>query len=223
MSLEHKVRQIIKRTSVSGDGNSALAFTWAARPLAGIAAGLAGRVTDVGLSPGAPVVWDGAKWVLSSPIELLAASSGDGASSTAEQILRQITVPAGLLRACRSLTVQAMLGKTGTTGTLTPRVRIGAAGTLADATNPVATSVAATNLTASFQFGYFVENATTLRRMGSYGGSAFLWGNPSSSAYPEELIVADVDTNALIFSASMQAASAADIVRVNRFSVTLLP
>lgn len=146
-----------------------------------------------------------------------------GLAQTAEQILDQVAIPAGTLGVNGDV-LEVVLGleKTADSETLTARLRLGAAGTTADAQLD-SSSVLSTTLRSFGSVMYFRRvSATSVVRLGSAATSGFPM-SAASAGVNSAVTVANLDTTALIFSASVALSVGAATPTLQSFIVRKVP
>lgn len=150
---------------------------------------------------------DGTAWRLVAPSDLLVdLTPVTGIANTSEQILKQLAIPAGLLRALRYFSVKVLYAKSGTSETATLRARLGTAGTTSDtAIMSNNATLASTNRAATVEGSFFAASATQLRGLGrdSASGNGGFPSGATSVVYPVNVTVADMAANALTLSLSL--------------------
>lgn len=207
---------------------SGASSTWAARG-SGSVVGEIKRITDVGPTGGTRMMWDGTYWRLIAPLDIIFDTTlATGTASTSEQILKQATIPAGLLRAGRTFVIRTVWAKDGTTDAYSnARIRIGAAGTTADALLWNIALLTAGNRSGATDLWLFPSSATQLRVFANQniGTNAIVsWPNGGSAvAYPTNTTISDIDANALVVSASVQMAGTSNLGQVAHLAVELRP
>ncbi len=117
---------------------------------------------DVIYYPGAGFITAGNS--VSSASRIL--SSVTPSVGTSEQILHSAPFPAGSVRDFERLHISGAIAKSGTTDTPAIRIRIGNAGTTADAAVFTSTAMGASNPVAAFNAIYMMDGATTLKSLG---------------------------------------------------------
>lgn len=178
---------------------------WASLPPAASWNGMVVPLLDFATRP--LVRSDGTAWRLLAPSDLVVDFTPvTGIANTSEQILKQVTIPAGLLRALRYFSVRALFAKSGTSETATFRARLGTAGTTSDQSiMSNNSSLASTNRSATVDGPFFAASATQLRgvsRDSSFGSGSFNAG-ATSVVYPVNYTIANMDSNVLTLSLSL--------------------
>lgn len=200
-------------------------FTWSSRPTSAQSGAIA-RITDIGPASGTYVSWDGTYWRVIAPTDIVFdLSSQDAASlSTAEQIIKQANIPAGLLRVGRSFNVRWLIGKSGTVDAATAtRLRLGLNGTTADAQIVSFALPASGNRSASTEFVFAITSATQLRILSHQNGNGAWVAGGSGAAYPTNVSISDVDANAIKISCSMQMAGTTDTGQIHHLIISANP
>ena len=197
------------QASVSGDvlNFSALASIISPTP------GQRARVVAPVMSGGLPYTnwfYDGAVWRLAGVQDLFVdASPSVGIASTAEQILKQVTVDPGVLLALRYFTIRTVVAKSGITDAMSVfRIRCGANGTISDLTLLADTALTAANRQRANELPLFATSPTVVRHYtnGFGGGTA---QSLTSQAYPAQATVASM-LSAVKISFSAQMAGTTD-------------
>jgi len=189
------------------------AYTWAVRPDATLAAANSRWLcTD----------WRcefirnaaGTGWELMGPAHLLLdlAAPVTGSLSASEQILKQYTIPAGLLASLRYFSVNALWSAAGTTDTATVRLKLGLTGTTADNQIMSSGNMTAANGVFATESMFFASSATQLRLLTGSNATGFGASASSISSFspPQNIGISDSGANALILSATAQMAGATD-------------
>lgn len=158
VGLTASTYQDFAKTSESGIGS----YTFATLPSASANSGRVAVVTDIGYGGS---LWrsNGATWEPTSAIDLRKASGTINCpAGTAEGVRDQILIPGGLLKVGSVLDVEGMVTKSGATEGLSLYVRIGSAGTVADAAVLSSTSmITNTNRTSRFTIPIRLAGATS--------------------------------------------------------------
>lgn len=182
----------IFRSLVSGDvlNFSALASIISPTP------GQRARVVAPVMSGGIPYThwfYDGVAWRLDGPQDLfIDASPSVGIASTAEQILRQVTVDPGVLLALRYFTIRTVVAKSGITDAMSAyRVRFGANGTTSDFTLLGDAALTAANRQRANEIPLFATSPTVLRHYTNGFGTGTAQ-SAVSQAYPSQVTVANM-------------------------------
>lgn len=130
-------------------------------------------------------VHDGSVWRLDGPQDLLVDTTPTvpAGGGTAEQVLRSIALPAGLLASLRYMRVAMVMGKSASTETGTVRLRLGSAGTTADVSVGQA-SYAAGNRQLSICHEGFASASTQWRAKVNGFVAPVSGGYGTSSIYP---------------------------------------
>lgn len=198
--------------------------TWAARG-AGNFVGEQKRMTDIGPSPGAVMIWNGTYWRLVGKTFLLADTTlVTSPADTAENILKQYTLPAGILRAGTRLSVQALLGRTGVTDTQTNKLRFGVLGTTSDTTVASSAVLAGGTLRSyAIETLFHVLSATSLTIGGVPNGAGGFANATTAVAGGATLTVADLDVNPLVLTQTMTSVGATNQGQAFQFFVVLEP
>lgn len=215
---DHETRIV----AIEGD-HAGPSSTWAARG-AGSVVGEIKRITDIGPTGGSRMMWNGTYWRLVARTFLsFDTTLASGTASTSEQIIKQVTLPAGILRAGSVLTLLALFAKDGVTDAMTAaRMRIGTAGTTSDAQIYSSNVLGTSSRQLAIPTPLFVSSATQLRVL-SQASTLTFSGAATSTAYPTNIAVSDVDANAFILSATTQMAGTTNLGQVAHLLVELNP
>lgn len=184
------------------------AYTWANRPAAASAGnGAEIVISDVGNVGRTRWRSNGTIWQPAGIQDLwIDTTASSNTSSTTEGLLKQYSVPAGLLTGCRYFVIKALYTKSGTSETATFRARLGTAGTTGDQaiiTNN--STLASTNRAATVEGSFFASSATQLRGLGrdsSFGAGAF-FASSTTSVPPTNATIPNMDSNALTLSLTL--------------------
>lgn len=181
-------------------------IAWASLPAAASWNGMVVPLADFATRP--LVRSDGTAWRLLAPADLLVDFTAvTGVANTSEQILKQIAIPVGLLRALRYFTFKVLYAKSGASETATLRARLGTGGTTSDqAILTNSSTLSSTNRAATAEGSFFASSATQLRGVGrdsSFGVGGFIAGS-TTTTYPTNATVPDMSANALTLSLSLQ-------------------
>lgn len=197
------------QSSVSGDVLNFSALASIISPLPGQRA----RVVAPVMSGGIPYThwfYDGSAWRLDGAQDLLVdASPSVGIASTAEQILKQVTVDPGVLLALRYFTIRTVVAKSGITDAMSAfRVRFGANGTTSDFALLGDSALTAPNRQRATEMPMFATSPTVVRHYtnGFGGGTA---QSLTGQAYPAQTTVASM-LSAVKISFSAQMAGTTD-------------
>lgn len=187
-------------------------------------AGTIALVTDLGQAS-TMFVSNGTYWRVTAPADVsFTSTSANGTLSASDQIIRTVTLPVGILRAGRSFSVKAVFGRAGTTDAATTcTLRLGTAGTTADAAIFSSALLTETNKTLAVSPLFYLTSATNVRLLGSQTGLEDFSGAASTVAYPVDVTVANVDSSTLKLSAGMQMAGTTDLPSVHALILTINP
>jgi hypothetical protein len=185
------------------------------------------RITDVGPTGGTQFRWDGTIWRLTAPMDIVwdITVSVSGTTGVSEQILKQATIPSGLLQAGRTLEIYSLFIKSGTTDSSTTRVRLGTAGTTADAQIFSNQSFPNTGRSITAASTYVLPSTTQIRVASAQNaGAAAPWANASTAtASPVNTTIPDISSNALIVSCTQTMSGSTDTPQVAELFVRLYP
>lgn len=104
-----------------------------------------------------------------------------GVAQTAAQILLAVAIEANLLKG-KVFRVLYTSAKSGTTDTMSPQVRMGAAGTTADATVAAVTAMGASSRSQGNESWFRMASATSTERLGGSGNASFAGASTSAVA-----------------------------------------
>lgn len=209
-------------------------FTWAelqaAYPngggaLAALPAGITAFVSDWGaqFAPNAA----GARWVIRSPMLLYSLTSPAAVNSTSETLVAQPPIPAALLGAGARIRVELSAHDNGTTtSNWTVYLRIGTAGTTADAS--VAPNLDMSNA-AQRSFGYvrdlFVISNTATNLFGvpsTWSGSSPPLSGQSAATRLSNYTIPDLSSSANILSVGVKGSDAVDTLTLHNLQVWIM-
>ena len=207
----------VTRTSVSGAGSFQGAYTWALRPSAAtLGAGVSIFITDYPAGIGSRWISDGTRWRPVGRITVLSKTTlTSGAIQIADQIIGQLgPIPAGML-AGQIFVLRFEFGRNNNTdayGTALS-IRLGTAGTVADATMAVINisslfPAASGFLSSGYENWSRATSATAVARIGAANGGASLILAGSGAALQTPVTVPDMTTSALYISVSTTMATA---------------
>lgn len=217
--------------AVSGAGISEDVADWTAlqaiaSPTSGMRRATTAAITSGGV-PGLRWRHDGTLWRLDGSQDILIdLTPSAGALSTSEQVVKQwAAIPANFLRSLRYIRVQVLWSKSGTTDAATNvRLRLGTAGTTADALLGLSSALIASNRSSATEAQLFAASATQMRAIArsslASGTLAGFTGGGSTDVYPGNITVPDMSSNALTLSATMQMAGTTDTPTVAHLIVT---
>lgn len=143
-----------------------------------------------------------------------------GVAQTAAQVLLAIPVEANLLKGKR-FRIRYSVGKSGTTDTMTPAVRMGSAGTTADAGVASPSQLAAGTRSVGYQSELFMVSTTSAVRLGG-GPSVSFGASTSSTALNGATTVADV-TAANYITVTCTMGGTTDTPQLGYVAVEILP
>lgn len=194
-------------------------------------------VSSAGKNVGSRWRADGVQWNPMAPVTLLQTLGGvAGTADTTERLANtttsnptQVLLPAGLINANnRRFRIYWAASKTGTVDTATIRIRMGTAGTTADTV--IATAIlAATNQSGHGMWEFQRASATTLQYntqdpLQAGTAAALSSGNTTaSSAWPANVTVSSMDTNALYITGTLQMTTGAETPTLRSLVIELLP
>jgi len=195
-------------------------YTWATKPAA--AAGNANKrvfISDVGVG-GSYWFSDGARWRPVGGRVMLHAlfTAVTSVANTNEQILDQYLAPAGLFSAGDKVAFTCRLDKSAAVDTCTRSYRVGALGTVADATLFNQAQPSTTNaMLAEYQPSIF-QDVTTLVPVGT-GLVSF---NNVRTAIPANVTVPNITAVPIYFSITTKMTAGSETMALREFSVELI-
>lgn len=203
---------------------------WASRG-SGTFTGQMIRITDIGPpNVGTLFMWDNTSsvWKLTAPAQIIFDTTVQTALSlnTSEQIVKQNTIPAGLLSAGRLFAIRVVWARDGVTDATSVTLRIGSAGTTSDTAVYTAATVitGGSNHSNESETWLFPASTTSLEQATSLAGGSFSVSSSSQTASSiVTFSVADYTANALIISADTTQAGSTNHGQVYRMIVELEP
>lgn len=169
---------------------------------------------------------DGTYWRLDGPQDLrVDFTPGTGIAGTTEQFLKQWSAPAGLLTALRYFSIKVLWAKSGTTDAVTNcRLRLGTTGTASDASLANGVIISPAHRSGATETILYPASSTQLRYVArgssSSGTMTGFNGGASIDPYPNNITVANTDSNSLILSASIQMAGSTEVPTIAHLIVT---
>lgn len=202
---------------------------WANRALFQTEVGRQVQFTDVGggnpsTGGGATMRWNGTRWKpVNSQVLLDAIDTANvGAANATEQQLNpnHAAIPAGLTQNYDRFLVRITLTKSGATDAATLRLRLGPAGTAADALLATVAIAAGTQ-----SFGGMIEfkrlSATSVEQEGNADtGTSF--SGPSANASPAAVAVSSMDSNTMYMSLTVQMTAGTEAPTLKDYTLELL-
>lgn len=177
------------------------------------------RVTDLGR---ALFESNGTRWKPVNGRAVIGSIDTDATmTGTAETIMFQRLLPAGLLKNGDTLSLTYTIGKSGTAETTTVTLRLGASGTVADALLSGFGPLTASNISAGLLTEYTRVNATSVQKLGS-GANNNAYGGPSTAALHAPVAVANMDTTPLYLSLTMAQSAAVETATLRRLRLELI-
>lgn len=198
-------------------------YSWASRPdpvQAGPGAEI--LVGDIGNVGAVRLRSDGTIWRLAGPVDLFVDTSPVvGVANTSEQVLKTYTFQAGLFTALRYFSVKTVFGKSGTSETLTMRLRFGTgvSGGLGDTQVASTAILTTTNRTMATETLAFASSPTQLRLLGAAQAAGFS-AALSSGVYPQNATIPDMGANAIQLSITAQMSAGAEQATAAHIIVT---
>jgi len=201
---------------------------WASRPTCNAAAsGNLLRVTDIGQSGvGVLMICNGTYWKLTSSVTLFADNTLATAPNlnTSVQILKNYSIPAGLIRAGTHLIVRAIYGKDGTTDTTTVKGYIGTVGNGTDPGYLSSATMTTTNIEQATETWFQINGATSMRLVSDIQAISGFTGSVRTIAPPQTYTgMSDLDANPLIISLGTQMSGSTNHGTVISAIVQLVP
>lgn len=195
---------------------------WASIPAAGTAGKMV-RVSNAG-TKGSMWLDDGTRWKpLNNFAALAALDTPTGNIDNTETIVLQYTIPANLWQLNDRLRVSGTLTKSGTTDTGIFNVRIGTAGTTADALVMNSSILAAGNRSVGILTDIKLASATTAQRLGNGATSGVIgYSTAASTAFPAAVTISSAVSNALVVSITVRSSSTNDTVTVPDALISLI-
>lgn len=189
---------------------------WADRPI-DVAPGSFATFSDLN---NAVFQWNGAVWQPVGACDVIVDfASVAGTTGVSEQVIKQWTLPAGLLTSARYFEFKVLFTKSGVTDSATVRLRLGSAGTTSDAQILQSGVLGAALRQAGIAHSRFMASATQARLVGAATTSGFQ-ATTSASAFPDNVAVPDANANPLILSATVQMAGSTDTPSVSHLIAT---
>ena len=210
---------VLAESGLAPHGSPELNGIFAAMPLISeVPVGTRYFATDVGIG-GSNWYSDGVRWRLVSGSTVLYNNYTDvvSAANTNEQILDQFLIPAGLIKDGDIVCVKNRNDKSSTVDTCTTRLRLGTAGTVADALISQTAQPATTSRTSYLLKEFVFVSATSVRR-GTMETAASIGVSTSIAA---DVTVSNV-SNALYLSLTTQMTTGAETMAVKQFIVELI-
>lgn len=199
------------------------AAVWASRG-SGTFTGQVKRITDIGPTGGTWFRWDGTVWRLMAPTFIVFDTTLQSAAAlnTSEQIVKQNTIPTGLLSAGRLMALRVLYAKDGTTDAFNVTTRLGSAGTTADTSIAAFGSIAAVNRAYQTEAWYIIASTTQLRNASAAANVGFA-STVSTTPTPVNYTIADHTANALILSCDTTMAGSTNHGQVAHVFLELFP
>lgn len=197
-------------------------FTWAGRPDATLAAAGTRWTCSTYLCDFVRNA-AGTAWQLLAPSVLFFDTTAVNATlSASEQILKSYAIPAGLLTTLRWISIQVLASKSGTVDVVTARLRLGVAGTTADAAIMNYGNMTAVNRYLAVDSQQFAVSATSLRLLAASNAVGFNGASSNTAAFipPASSGVVNMATTNQILTVSLQPAGTSDLATVNHVIIT---
>lgn len=169
--------------------------TLALLPAASLMSGYMAKVSDIGGTTGTLFISDGVRWKPVNGVTTL--YSSDSASSAmsgiTETVQRSFLIPRGLLKVGDRLVCKISQSKSSTAETVTTRVRMGTAGTTADAQICALALMSTTNISLGWMLDLRVNSLTTVKKLGASSVN-LPWG-VGTGVTPAPVTVPDLSAN----------------------------
>lgn len=193
--------------------------TWANRPTPSASLeGLMMIVTDLNYSQW---ICLSSVWRLVSNAQLLFSyATVLGAATTSEQILQQLSIPAGLITSLRRMQVYYLASKSGATDAATStQLKLGISGTTADQSVYATASWVSTTRQVSGGVNFLARSATSFAFASAAQNAAVDAIATATSAFPITFSVSNMNTNNLILSLTATMAGTSDTPSGQLFSI----
>jgi hypothetical protein len=197
------------------------ATAFASLPSAASNSGSLAFASDLGAG-GSLVRSDGTRWRPINGRTLLKLSSLGSAIGSTETIVMQTQLPAGVLVAGDVLSITFAATKSGTTDGANWSVRMGTAGTTADAAQSTANAalMAAAQVNGNAQVEFLIASATTTQRLGAQAGPGYFGAN-SANATQAAQAVSNI-SNSLYVSLTLVSTGATNTTTLQAGRIELL-
>jgi hypothetical protein len=170
------------------------------------------RATDVGEAPGALLVCNGTRWKpLNGRVRLKTLGAAVTGLTNTEAISLQASLPSGLMAANDQIEIWTTGTKSGSTDTGSISIRMGTAGTTADAQILTQLIMSATGLTYGAPLVFKFTTTTAAQRVGTatqISTSAGAYAGGATTAFPASVAISDITANALFISVALTSAGA---------------
>jgi hypothetical protein len=190
--------------------------TFAGLPACASNSGAFYRVTNIGPSPGVVLMCDGTRWKpAAGTVRLYALAAPVTGLTNSEAISAQTLLPAGALQVNDQIRVWISGTKSGTTDASTLNLRVGTAGTTADAAVISMTPMSAAQQTFGGTVSLKLTSATASQRLGTMNATAGVAGSydgGNATALPATVAIPSIASNANFVSVSMLSAGATNTV-----------
>jgi hypothetical protein len=181
--------------------------------------------TDLGSLPGTYLVSDGTRWkILGGTATLKQLGAAAGGVTNTESLVLQTLIPAGAMRQYDSLRFWMSLTKSGTTDALNLTLRIGTAGTTADAAViSLAGAVSAASLTFGGVFDLKMLTTTSAQRAGTGAVTGISsYSGQTGTAQSVAVTIPDISANAVYASIGIVSAGTTNTVGMTSGHIQLL-
>lgn len=211
-------------TNKTGIASGVFSCTWANKPSSAVTGSLI-FVSDVGEN-GTIFQYTGSRWrAMNGMASLKTLGTAQTGIANSETIALQTLIPAGALQAGDIVRGRLSLTKTGTTDTGTVTVRVGTAGTTGDTAITglsAFVALAATGVSAGFEFEVRLVSATSAQRLGSTGANLTAYAGSSSVAASAATVITDASANALYVSVGLASSGATNTVGLQAGLIQLI-
>lgn len=205
---------------------TSITSTWAGRGT-GLFTGQTKRASDVGVSPGTLLRWDGTYWTVTARTIVGGTSVLVSASAnTTENVIKTIDIPAGLLRSARFFVVRVVWAKSGVTNNATQaRVRLGSSvgGSNTDPLVMGTSNLSGTNRSLAAECWFIIASSTSVAQNSNAGSIAGWSGVATTGTANTAVTIPDLDANALVLSFLVQMAGTTDLGQVAQTMLELVP
>jgi hypothetical protein len=195
--------------------------TWANLPAAAGNSGAYTIASDLGTN-GSVVTSNGARWrPVGGATNLYKLGAATGNISNSETIICQVQIPANAWQTSDTLRFWFTQTKSGSTDAANANIRIGTAGTIADALVMSATTLGASNLTGGYLYDVKLTSATTALRTGGVIASGAYVG-ATTGAIPSPVTITSAAANALWASVSISSGGTTNTVSAQDCQIQLI-
>ena len=193
--------------------------TLALLPAASLMSGYMAKVSDIGGTTGTLFISDGVRWKPVNGVTTL--YSSDSASSAmsgiAETVQCSFLIPRGLLKVGDRLVCKISQSKSSTAETVTTRVRMGTAGTTADAQICALALMSTTNISLGWTLDLRVNSLTTVKKLGASSVN-LPWG-VATGVTPAPVTVPDLSANDVYLTFTSFMSSTVETTKIEDLSI----